>query len=90
LTYIVPPLCAAREHFRSAWISGVNLLRRRLHQDYGMKELIERFYTSIRTGGPPPLPYREIVLTARVMDEVFAQIYPVQARASAASLQSVS
>jgi hypothetical protein len=41
-----------------------------------MKELIERFYDSIRSGGSPPIPYREIVLTARIMDQVFAQIYP--------------
>ena len=41
-----------------------------------MKELIERFYHSIRSGGPPPIPYREIILTARIMDEIFAQIYP--------------
>jgi hypothetical protein len=40
-----------------------------------MKELIEHFYDSIRSGGPPPIPYREIILTARIMDEVFAQIY---------------
>lgn len=40
-----------------------------------MKELIERFYDSIRTGRQPPIPYREIILTARIMDEIFAQIY---------------
>jgi hypothetical protein len=39
-----------------------------------MKELIDRFYKSIRMAHPPPIPYREIVLTARIMDEVFAQI----------------
>ena len=43
-----------------------------------MKELIERFYNSIRKGNPLPIPYREIILTARIMDEIFAQIYPVQ------------
>ena len=41
-----------------------------------MKELIERFYHSIRTNGLPPIPYREIMLTARIMDEIFGQIYP--------------
>ena len=41
-----------------------------------MKELIERFYNSIRSGSPPPIPYREIILTARIMDEIFVQIYP--------------
>jgi hypothetical protein len=41
-----------------------------------MKELIERFYNSIRKGDPLPIPYREMLLTARIMDEIFAQIYP--------------
>ena len=41
-----------------------------------MKELIERFYDSIRLNAPPPIPYREILLTARIMDEIFGQVYP--------------
>jgi hypothetical protein len=56
----------------------VNFLRRRLYQDFGMKELIERFYNSIRLSDPLPIPYREIILTARIMDEIFAQIYPTR------------
>ena len=40
-----------------------------------MKELIERFYNSIHLQGEPPIPYREIILTARIMDEIFSQIY---------------
>ena len=40
-----------------------------------MKELIERFYKSIAEQDSPPIPYREIVLTARIMDEIFAQVY---------------
>lgn len=76
LTYFVPPLANAWEHLRNATLNVTNFLRRRLYQDFGMKELIERFYNSIRTGGPPPIPYREILLTTRIMDEIFAQIYP--------------
>jgi predicted dehydrogenase len=76
LTYFVPPVRAAREHFRNARVNVTNFLRRRLYQDFGLKELIERFYNSIRFDGPPPIPYREIILTARIMDEIFAQIYP--------------
>ena len=45
-----------------------------------MNELIERFYNSIRTGDEPQIPYREIILTARIMDEISAQVYPVGAR----------
>lgn len=80
LTYFVPPLVNAREHLRNACLNMSNFLRRRLYQDAGMKELIERFYRSVQTGGPPPIPYREILLTARIMDEIFARIYPVQSR----------
>ena len=80
LTYFVPPLKNAREHFRNARRNVTNFLRRRLYQDFGMKELIERFYNSIRLGAPLPIPYREIILTARIMDEIFAQIYPTQER----------
>lgn len=78
LTYFVPPLRAAREHLRNARINVTNFVRQRLYQDSGMKELIERFYNSIRSGSPPPIPYREIILTASIMDEIFAQIYAGQ------------
>jgi len=81
LTYFVPPLKNVREHFRNAWSNMVNFLRQRLYQDFGMKELIERFYNSIRKGAPLPIPYREIVLTAKIMDEIFSQIYPAQKQA---------
>jgi predicted dehydrogenase len=76
LIYFAPPLQSACEHLGNAGSNIINFLRRRLYQDFGMKELIERFYNSVRTGGPPPIPYREIILTARIMDEIFAQIYP--------------
>lgn len=76
LTYFIPPLKNAREHLRNARMNITNFLRRRLYQDFGMKELIERFYKSIHTGGELPIPYREILLTARIMEEIFAQIYP--------------
>jgi predicted dehydrogenase len=75
LSYFVPPVRAAREHFRNARINVTNFVRQRLYQDAGIKELIERFYDGIRSDGPPPIPYREIILTARIMDEIFAQIY---------------
>ena len=76
LTYFAPPLVAAKNHFQNAVRNVKDFLTQRLHQDAGMKELIERFYASIRNNSEPPIPYREIVLTARIMDEIFAQVYP--------------
>ena len=75
LTYFVPPLKNARQHLRNARVNLFNFLNGRLHQDSGMKELIERFYQSIQNQSAAPIPYREILLTARIMDEIFAQIY---------------
>jgi len=36
--------------------------------------LIESFYRSITQGTPVPIPYREILLTARIMDAIFEQL----------------
>jgi len=81
LTYFIPPLNNTREYFRNLRLNVANFIRQRLYQDFGMKELIERFYNSIRLGAPLPIPHREILLTARIMDEIFAQIYPVSTKA---------
>lgn len=76
LTYVIPSLQDACEHVRNAGGNLTNFIRRRLYQDFGMKELIERFYKSIKGDLSPAVPYREIILTARIMDQIFAQIYP--------------
>ena len=90
LTYFIPPLKSARENFRNARRNITNFMRRRLYQDFGMKELINRFYNSIRVGDPLPIPYREILLTARIMDEIFAQIYPERSKAPEPSREPIA
>jgi predicted dehydrogenase len=75
LTFFIPPLQIARENVRNAGINIRNFIGRKLYQDYGMTELVNRFYRSIRDSKAPPIPYREILLTAKIMDEIFAQIY---------------
>ena len=49
-------------------------LARDFHMKSGMKYLIESFYHSIVHGGPVPIPYREILLTARIMEAIFEQL----------------
>jgi predicted dehydrogenase len=90
LTYFIPPLKNASEHLRNATRNVANFARRRLYQDFGMKELIERFYNSVRLGDPLPIPYREILLTARIMDEIFAQIYPERSKAPEPSREPIA
>jgi hypothetical protein len=85
LTYFIPPLRFAREYLRNERVNITNFLCRRLYQDFGMTELIRRFYDSIRLSTPVPIPYREILLTARIIDEIFAQIYCAQGGAAVAA-----
>jgi len=45
-----------------------------LSRDFGMKALIESFHEAIEKRSSPPIPYREVALTARIMDAIFDQI----------------
>jgi predicted dehydrogenase len=76
LTYLIPPMNDAKEYLGNATTSASNFIRKRLYQDFGMKELIERFYRSILGEIAVPIPYREILLVARLMDRIFEQVYP--------------
>jgi len=46
------------------------------HMKSGLKYLAETFYESVRLNTPPPIPYEEIIRVSRIMDAIFAQIYP--------------
>ena len=56
---------------------GTNLrkfLANDFHMKSGMKYLIESFYRSIVDAASLPIPYREILLTSRIMDGIFEQL----------------
>lgn len=77
----VPPLIFARQHIGNVITNVGTFLARDFHMKSGMKYLIESFYESIVRGTPVPIPYREILLTARIMDAIFSQIGSRQADA---------
>lgn len=68
------PLGLAKQYCSNVSENMRTFLRKDFHMKAGMKYLIERFYASIRNNEPLPIPYREIILTARIMDSIFAQI----------------
>jgi len=45
-----------------------------LHMKQGMMNLIEKFYLSLDGKAEPPISHREILLTARIMEEIFQQV----------------
>lgn len=74
LTFFVPSLKLVGEYLINGLRNIFDFIRGELYQDSGMKELIARFYQGIGTDDVPPIPYREILLTARIMDEIFRQV----------------
>jgi predicted dehydrogenase len=74
LEKFIPPVLFAKQHLGNLFSNARAFLANDFHTTSGMKCLIESFYTSIQEGGPVPIPYREILLTARIMDSIFAQL----------------
>jgi predicted dehydrogenase len=70
----VPPLIVAGQQVGNVMTNARTFLANDFHMKSGMKNLMERFYRSIVDGTPVPIPYREILLTARIMDAIFDQI----------------
>lgn len=70
----IPPVMFATQYLGNL-LGNVRLfLGNEFHMDAGMKALIESFYKSIREDGPVPISYRDILLTAVIMDAIFAQL----------------
>ena len=70
----VPPVSMAKQDVSNAITNVRRFLKRDFHMKSGMKYLIESFYSSIVQNTPVPIPYREIILTAHIMDRIFAQM----------------
>jgi predicted dehydrogenase len=70
----IPPVIFASQYLENLISSARTFLASDLHMTSGMKYLIESFYDSITRGTPVPIPYREILLTARIMDAIFDQL----------------
>ena len=88
----IPPMTTAGQYLGNVFTNAKSFLARDFHMKSGMKYLIENFYRSIAEDLPPPIPYREILLTAKIMDEIFVQLNEKQLRPdvhSQAALRSV-
>jgi predicted dehydrogenase len=74
----IPPAGFASQLLGNLGRNVGTFIARDFHMKSGMKYLIESFYNSIVRGTPLPIPYREIILTARIMDDIFKQVSEVQ------------
>jgi predicted dehydrogenase len=70
----LPPVISASQSLGNLATNVRHFLARDFHAKSGMKCLIESFYSSILHHTPPPIPYREILLIATIMDAIFEQV----------------
>ena len=70
----VPPVIFASQFLGNLTANVRTFLARDFHMKSGMKYLIESFYGSIVQDTPVPIAYREILLTAKIMDAIFDQL----------------
>lgn len=74
LEKFIPPVTLSAQYLGNLKGNVRKFLGRDFHMSAGMHYLIESFYHSIAENAPVPIPYGEILLTAKIMDDIFAQL----------------
>jgi hypothetical protein len=76
MRFFVPPVVFAGQYVRNLARNVGRFVRNDFHlpNEAGLLTLISSFYKSVEDGAPLPIPYREILLTSRIMDAAFEQI----------------
>jgi predicted dehydrogenase len=74
--FFVPPVIFAGQYIRNLAKNMGRFVTNDFHlpNEAGLLALIKAFYESVTRGTPVPIPYREILLTSRIMDAAFEQI----------------
>lgn len=78
LEKFVAPAVFAKQYAANSMQNVKLFLKKDFHMKSGMKYLIESFYRSILEDAPLPVSYREIILTSKIMDDIFAQLKSVE------------
>jgi predicted dehydrogenase len=76
LQYFIPPVGFAKQYIENLGGNFLKFIKKDFHLpfDAGLKVLIESFYHSVLSDAPLPLSYREILLTSKIMDDIFVQV----------------
>lgn len=76
LRYFLPPFNYAGQYIGNFSTNFRKFLRNDFHlpNDAALRTLIHSFHAAIAQDKPGPLSYREILLTAKIMDSIFCQV----------------
>ena len=72
---IIPLNQIAKQYRKNMKANALLFLKRDFHMKIGLRNLLEHFYRSIEENSPPPIPYNQILMTAKIMDSIFNQVY---------------
>lgn len=74
LNQFIPPFSDAKQNFAGGCRNISRFLRNDFHSEYGIHFLINSFYRSVSENIPLPVTYRDILMTSRIMDDIFNQV----------------
>lgn len=74
LNHFISPRAIAKQYIANSYRNMKRFMKNDFHMDYGRRQLVQKFYKAIQEGTEGPIPYKEIVLTARIMEDIFCQI----------------
>lgn len=74
LNQFIPPFRDARQYYSSGLRNIRRFLGNEFHAESGIHCLIRLFYSSLAENTPLPIPYRDILRTSQIIDEIFHQI----------------
>jgi predicted dehydrogenase len=78
--HVLQPALCGTQYFSNSVRNLRRFMRNEFHMDDGKFRLFRMFYDCILNGSPLPIPYREIILTSHIMDQIFAQMPLVTSR----------
>jgi len=73
VNHFIPPFTFAKQYISNGFYNISKFLKRDFHMGYGMQYLINAFYMSVSEEKALPISYKEIILTSKIMDEIFKQ-----------------
>ncbi|MEO6024286.1 MAG: Gfo/Idh/MocA family oxidoreductase [Burkholderiales bacterium] len=74
LNQFFPPFAIGMQYARNGFQNINRFLHKDFHTEYGIHFLLKSFYQSLTENTPLPISYRDILLTAKIMDDIFSQI----------------
>jgi hypothetical protein len=74
----LPPFRSTWHSLRQATHNVRDFHGSRFHYFAGLNRLLSLFYESVLSDTPVPIPYAEILRVSEIMDEIYAQVYPLE------------